>query len=125
MQPGNSSEQLPKNDNATGQQAGKDYIMSKYVMPIGAKIDENLEWIDASGLSQSELEGMTSMSAEDLIAYADAVPSWDYVEDGMWEFIAYWLDLDLGDYVWGDNGCFDPDAFLTAAKTALKARESC
>ena len=82
--------------------------MSKYVMPIGAKIDENLEWIDAAGLRQSELEGMTSMSAEDLIAYADAVPSWDYVEDG-----------------WGDSGCFDPDAFLTAAKTALKARESC
>lgn len=24
MQPGNSSEQLPKNDNATGRQAGKD-----------------------------------------------------------------------------------------------------
>lgn len=99
--------------------------MSKYVMPIGAKIDENLEWIDAAGLRQSELEGMTSMSAEDLIAYADAVPSWDYVEDGMWEFIAYWLDLDLGDYGWGDSGCFDPDAFLTSAKTALKARESC
>ena len=27
MQPGNSSEQLPENDNATGRQAGKDYIM--------------------------------------------------------------------------------------------------
>lgn len=30
--------------------------MSKYVMPIGAKIDENLEWVDATGLRQSELE---------------------------------------------------------------------
>lgn len=66
---------------------------------------------------------MTSMSAEDLIAYAEAVPSWDYVDSGMWEFIAYWLDLDLTDYGWGDDGCFDPDAFLSAAKVTLKARE--
>lgn len=97
--------------------------MSKYVMPIGAKIDENLEWIDATGLRQTEFKGMTSMSAEDLIAYAEAVPSWDYVDSGMWEFIAYWLDLDLTDYGWGDDGCFDPDAFLSAAKVTLKARE--
>ena len=97
--------------------------MSKYVMPIGAKIDENLEWVDATGLRQSELDGMTSLSAEDLIAYAEAVPSWDYVDSGMWEFIAYWFDLDLTDYGWGDSGCFDPNAFLDAAKVTLKARE--
>lgn len=49
--------------------------MSKYVMPIGAKIDENLEWIDATGLRQTELVGMIGMGADDLIAYAEAVPS--------------------------------------------------
>ena len=99
--------------------------MSKYVMPIGAKIDENLEWIDATGLRQTELVGMIGMGADDLIAYAEAVPSWDYVEEGMWEFIAYWYDLDLSDYGWGDSGDFDPNAFLTAAKVAMKARECC
>lgn len=95
--------------------------MSKYVMPIGAKIDETLEWIDATGLRQDELEGMTSMSAEDLIAYAEAVPSWDYVDRGMWEFIAYWLDLDLPED--GEDGRdFDPESFVAAAKSALEAK---
>ena len=105
--------------------------MDTYYMRIGAKIDENLEIVPASSYYPGEgsrdefFAGLERMDAGDLIAYAEAVPTWDYVEDGMWEYIAYWLDLDLSDYVWGDNGCFDPDAFLTAAKTALNARESC
>ena len=125
-------------ENTTGQQAGidtgeageREKIMDTYYMQIGAKIDENLEIVPASSYYPGEgsrdefFAGLERMDAGDLIAYAEAVPTWDYVEDGMWEYIAYWLDLDLSDYVWGDNGCLDPDAFLTAAKTALKARES-
>lgn len=105
--------------------------MDTYYMQIGAKIDENLEITCGSCYRHDECSrdeyfaGLVRMDAADLIAYADAVPSWDYVEDGMWEYIAYWLDLDLSDYGWGDSGCFDPDAFLTAAKAALEARESC
>ena len=88
--------------------------MSKYVMPVGAKIDADLDWLDATGMRQSELEGMTSMSVEDLIAYAEAVPSWDYVDEGMWDYIAYWLDLPE------DGDDFDPESFLAEAKAALK-----
>lgn len=126
-------------ENTTGRQAGidtgeageREKIMDTYYMRIGAKIDENLEIVPASSYYPGEgsrdefFAGLERMDAGDLIAYAEAVPTWDYVEDGMWEYIAYWLNLDLSDYVWGDNGCFDPDAFLTDAKTALKARESC
>ena len=99
--------------------------MNTYYMQIGAKIDENLEIIPASSYcpgkgSRAEFfAGLERMDAGDLIAYAEAAPTWDYVEDGMWDYIAYELDLDLADY---DP---DPDAFLAVAKDALKARESC
>ena len=97
--------------------------MDTYYMRIGAKIDENLEIIPANSYRSDEgrraefFAGLERMDAGDLIAYAEAVPTWDYVEDGVWERIAYELDLDLTDYP-------DPDTFLAAAKYALKGRKS-
>ena len=97
--------------------------MEAYYKRIGAKIDENLKIIPASSYcpdkgSRAEFfAGLERMDAGDLIAYAEAVPTWDYVEGGMWNYIAYELDLDLTDYP-------DPDAFLAAAKYALKRRKS-
>ena len=93
--------------------------MDTYYMQIGAKIDENLEVIPAGSYRPDEgsradfFAGLERMDAGDLIAYAEAVPTWDYVEEGMWAYIAHALDLDPTDYP-------DPEAFLAAAKCALK-----
>lgn len=38
---------------------------------------------------------LDSLSAADLIAYAEAVPSWDYLDEGMWDYIAYLCDLEM------------------------------
>ena len=96
--------------------------MDTYYMQTGAKIDENLEIIPAGSYRPDEgsrakfFAGLERMDADDLIAYAEAVPTWDYVEEGMWDYIAHDLDLDPADYP-------DPEAFLTAARYMLKARE--
>ena len=59
MQPGDSSEQLPENDSATGRQAGKDYIMKSIE---ATKIAEALRSADTwdMGLARElcEMAGM-------------------------------------------------------------------
>lgn len=49
---------------------------------------------------------------EAVIAYIDAVPSWDYVEEDMWNYVADRYDIPI------PEEDFDPAAFLEAAKRA-------
>lgn len=86
--------------------------MNVYFKARNTEINADMEWYSSEVLSTAEMREMEKLSAEDLIHYAEAVPSWDYLDDGMWDYIAYWYDLPEQ----GED--FDPEAFLAAAKAA-------
>ena len=84
-----------------------------------AEINADLTWYASDGLTTSELRALERLDAADLVAYADAVPSYDYMDPGMWDYIAYWYDLPTP----AETEDWDPEAFLAAAKAAEAARQ--
>ena len=91
--------------------------MTTYFMKKNAKITAETEVIASTRLTTEEMQEMERMDASKLIEYAEAVPSWDYVEEGMWAYIAYWCGLDMG-----EDEEWDPEAFLDEARAVLAAR---
>ena len=80
-------------------------------------ISADMIWYASDILTTDQMQELESLSAADLVAYAEAVPSWDYLDPGMWDYIAYWDDLDDAEFT-NDNGDFEPEKFLEAAKAA-------
>ena len=89
--------------------------MTTYFKNRDAEITADMTWYSSDILTTDEARELDSLSAADLIAYAEAVPSWDYLDEGMWDYIAYWCDLEIPE----DPDDWDPEAFLEAAKAAL------
>lgn len=87
--------------------------MITYYKRANDAITAKMEWWSSDNLPSSE--GYEQMDAADIIAYAEAVPSWDYLDEGMFDYVAYWCDLDQADF-YNDNGDFDFEAFWEAAK---------
>lgn len=87
--------------------------MTVYFKDPNAPITADMTIYSSDGLSTAEMQELDKLDADDLIAYAEVVPTWDYVEDGMWEFIAYWKDLEIPE----DPDDWNPEAFLEAAKS--------
>lgn len=91
--------------------------MTTYFRNPSDPISAGMIWYASDILTTSEMQELESLSAADLVAYAEAVPSWDYLDPGMWDYIAYWYDLDDAEFT-NDNGDFEPEKFLEAAKAA-------
>lgn len=92
--------------------------MTTYFKDRNAEINADMTWYSSDALNTAEMQELDSLSAADLIAYAEAVPSWDYLDEGMWDYIAYWYDIPEQ-----DSDEFDPDAFIAAAKEAAGMAE--
>ncbi len=92
--------------------------MGCYYKKRGAEIAADMEiWDHIPPMGSDDL---IAMDAAELIAYAEAVPTWDYVEPGMWDYLAWWYDLEVPE----DPDDFDPEEFLSAAKAAESERGS-
>ena len=86
--------------------------MTTYFKDKETPITADMTVYSSDCLSTAEMQELDKLDADDLIAYAEAVPSWDYVDEGMWDFIAYWKDLNIPE----DPDDWDPEAFLESAK---------
>lgn len=91
--------------------------MTTYFRNPSDPISADMIWYASDILTTDQMQELESLSAADLVAYAEAVPSWDYLDPGMWDYIAYWYDLDDAEFTNG-NGDFEPEKFLEAAKAA-------
>lgn len=87
--------------------------MTVYFKDHNALITADMTIYSSDGLSTAEMQELDKLDADDLIAYAEAVPTWDYIDEGMWEFIAYWKDVEIP----ADPDDWNPEAFLEAAKS--------
>ncbi len=90
--------------------------MTTFFKDRDARITADMTWYSSDCLTTKEMRELDSLDVDDLIAYAEAVPSWDFLDPAMWDFIAYWCDLDCDAF--GEGCDFDPEAFLEAAKAA-------
>lgn len=93
--------------------------MTTYFKEKNAPITADMTIYSSDGLSVAEMRELDELDADDLIAYAEAVPSWDYIEDGMWDYIAYWKDIEIPE----DPDDWDPENFLAVAKGELPPKE--
>lgn len=95
--------------------------MTIFYKTPGAAITADMSIYSSDGLTTAELQDLESMDAADLIEYAETVPSWDYVDPAMWDYIAYSLDMDnpTTPDEWED---WDPEKFLTEAKEKITAK---
>lgn len=96
--------------------------MATYFKENGTPISADMTWYSSDVLSTKEMDELEGMDARAILAYADVVPSWDYVEEGMWDYIAYWCDLDQADF-YDDQDNFDFERFMDAANAVLDAKE--
>lgn len=94
--------------------------MTTYFKDKNAPITADMTVYSSDCLSTAEMRELYELDADDLIAYAEAVPSWDYVEEGMWDYIAYWKDVEIPE----DPDDWNPEAFLAAAKGELPSEEA-
>lgn len=90
--------------------------MTTYFRNPSDPISAGMIWYASDILTTSEMQELESLSAADLVAYAEAVPSWDYLDPGMWDYIAWWYDLDINDFTADDD--FDAEGLIAAAKAA-------
>lgn len=61
--------------------------MTTYFKDKNAPITADMTIYSSDGLSVAEMQELDELDADNLIAYAEAVPSWDYVDEGMWAYI--------------------------------------
>ena len=93
--------------------------MTTYFKEKNAPITADMSIYSSDDLSVAEMKGLDKMNADDLVAYAEAVPSWDYIEEGMWAYIVQQKDLDVGE----DLNNWIPDDILAAAQGEIPAKE--
>lgn len=86
--------------------------MTVYFKDKNAPITADMTIYSSDCLSTAEMQELDRLDADELIAYAEAVPTWDYIEEGMWDYIAHWKDVEIP----ADPDDWDPEAFLAAAK---------
>lgn len=86
--------------------------MTTYFKGKNAPITADMTIYSSDGLSVAEMRELDKMNADDLVAYAEAVPSWDYIEEGMWAYIVQQKGLDVDE----DPNNWIPDDILAAAK---------
>ena len=94
--------------------------MTTYFKDKAAPITADMTIYSSDCLSVAEMRELDEMDADDLIAYAEAVPGWDYIDDGMWDYIAYWTDTEIPE----DPDDWDPNYFLAAAKGELPEEDA-
>lgn len=93
--------------------------MINYFKGKNEPITADMAIYSSDDLSVAEMRELDKMNADDLVVYAEAVPSWDYIEEGMWAYIVQQKGLDVDE----DPNNWIPDDILATAKGEISAVE--